>query len=166
MQLSEPTTPDALPDARPDARPDALPSAPPNSEALARALFLVIQRVKAAQHDDPVDRSAVIMLARLHEHGSMRLSDLAGHLCLDISTVSRHARTLEERGYVERADDPTDGRAVRLTLAPPGHEVLRAAFGHRQAWLDRSLADWTAADRSHLAELLGRLADALAQPDQ
>jgi len=139
---------------------------PPTTEALARALFLVIQRVKSAQHEDPVDRSAVIILARLHELGPMRLSDLAAHLGLDISTVSRQARTLEDRGYIARADDPTDGRAVRLTLAEPGHAVLRTAFEHRQAWLDDSLADWTPADRRHLTELLGRLADALAQPDQ
>ena len=138
----------------------------PASADLATALLRVVQRVKQAQHDDPVDRSAIIMLARLHEHGPMRLSDLAGHLCLDVSTVSRHARTLEEHGYVARADDPTDGRAVRLTLAEPGRAVLETAFRNRQAWLDRSLVDWSAAERHDLTVRLSRLADALAQTDQ
>jgi DNA-binding MarR family transcriptional regulator len=142
-----------------------LNEAPPTPD-LATALFRVMQQIKHTQHEDPVDRSAVIMLARLKEHGTMRLSDLAGHLCLDVSTVSRHARTLEDRGYVARADDPADGRAVRLTLAEPGRAVLEAAFRNRQAWLDRSLADWPPAEREALATQLAKLADALAQTDQ
>ena len=125
-----------------------------------------MQQLKQAQHDDGVDRSAIIMLARLKDHGTLRLSDLAGQLCLDVSTVSRQARALEDRGYVARADDPTDGRAVRLTLAEPGRAVLETAFRNRQAWLDRSLADWSPAERSDLAEQLTKLADALGQTDQ
>ena len=135
-------------------------------DELAMALYRVVQRVRQAPHDDPVDRSAIVLLARLHEHGPSRLSDLAGMLCLDVSTVSRHARTLEDRGYVARADDPADGRAVRLTLTTAGLDVLETAFGNRKEWLDRCLADWPAADRHDLAVQLGRLADALAQTDQ
>ena len=130
------------------------------------ALYRVVQRVRQAPHDDPVDRSAIVLLARLHEHGPSRLSDLAGMLCLDVSTVSRHARTLEDRGYVARADDPADGRAVRLTLTTAGLDVLETAFGNRKEWLDRCLADWPAAERHDLAVRLGKLADALAQTDQ
>lgn len=138
----------------------------PSTPDLTTALFGVIQQVKQAQHDDPVDRSAIIILASLREHGTLRLSDLAGHLCLDVSTVSRHARTLEERGYVARAEDPADGRAVQLTMTESGSAVLETAFRSRQAWLDRSLADWSPAERDDLAVKLAMLADALAQTDQ
>jgi DNA-binding MarR family transcriptional regulator len=136
----------------------------PVRDELAMALYRVVQRVKHAPHDDPVDRSAIVILARLHEHGPTRLSDLAGMLCLDVSTVSRHARTLEDRGYVARADDPSDGRAVRLTMTPSGQAVLETAFGNRKDWLDRCLADWSAAERHDLALKLAKLADALAPP--
>ena len=135
-------------------------------DELAMALYRVVQRVRQAPHDDPVDRSAIVLLARLHEHGPSRLSDLAGMVCLDVSTVSRHARTLEDRGYLARADDPADGRAVRLTLTQAGLDVLETAFGNRKEWLDRCLADWPAAERHDLAVRLGKLADALAQTDQ
>jgi len=142
-----------------------LNGAPPTPD-LATALQRVVHQLKQAQHDDPVDRSAIILLARLREHATLRLSDLAAHLCLDVSTVSRQARALEERGYVARADDPTDGRAVQLTLADPGRAVLEAAFRNRQAWLDRSLAGWSAAERDDLTRSLTKLADALGQTDQ
>ena len=142
-----------------------LNEAPPTPD-LATALFAVMHQVKRAQHDDPVDRSAIIILASLHKHATLRLSDLAGHLCLDVSTVSRHARALEDRGYVARADDPADGRAVQLTLTESGRAVLETAFRNRQAWQDRSLADWSAAERDDLARTLAKLADALGQTDQ
>ena len=138
--------------------------------ALTSALLRVLQRVRQSEHDDPVDRSAVVLLARLQEHGAVRLSDLARLLFLDISTVSRHARTLEERGFVARAEDPDDGRAVRLRLTASGERVLEKAFANRQAWLDRCLVDWSDEDRRRLAADLDRLADALSrrpsQPDQ
>jgi DNA-binding MarR family transcriptional regulator len=137
----------------------------PATPDLAAALFGVMHQVKRAQHDDPVDRSAIIILASLREHDTLRLSDLAGHLCLDVSTMSRHARTLEDRGYVARADDPADGRAVQITLTESGRAVLETAFRNRQAWLDRSLADWSPAERDDLARQLTKLADALAQTD-
>ena len=142
-----------------------LNGAPPTPD-LTTALQRVVHQLKQAQHDDPVDRSAIILLARLREHATLRLSDLAAHLCLDVSTVSRQARALEERGYVARADDPTDGRAVQLTLAEPGRAVLEIAFRNRQAWLDRSLAGWSAAERDDLTRSLTKLADALGQTDQ
>ena len=128
---------------------------------LAAALFRLMHSVKSAKHDDPVDRSAIIILARLHEHGALRLSDLASDLCLDVSTMSRHARALEDRGYVAREGDPTDGRAVRLTISEPGRAVLATASTNRQAWLETSLADWTDEERAQLTAMLARLADAL-----
>ena len=118
--------------------------------------------MRSAKHDDPVDRSAIIILARLDEHGALRLSDLAGDLCLDVSTMSRHARTLEERGYITREGDPDDGRAVRLTLAEPGRAVLAGAHENRRAWLEASLADWSDEERDQLTTMLTRLTAALA----
>jgi hypothetical protein len=44
--------------------------------------------------------------------------------------------------------------------------VLEAAFRNRQAWLDRSLAAWSPAERDELARQLAKLADALVQTDQ
>jgi DNA-binding MarR family transcriptional regulator len=128
---------------------------------LTTALYGLMQAMKSAKHDDPVDRSAVIILARLHDQGSLRLSDLAGDLGLDVSTMSRHARSLEERGYITREGDPDDGRAVRLTIAKAGYAVLSAAQDNRRAWLEASLADWSDADRADLTAMLTRLTAAL-----
>jgi DNA-binding MarR family transcriptional regulator len=91
----------------------------------------------------------------------VRPSDIAADLGLDASTVSRHLRTLEQLGLVERTDDPDDRRAQRLALSDRGHEVLDRAIAQRQAVVAAALADWSEADRRSLERLLVRLADDL-----
>lgn len=132
-----------------------------NGDDLLRALFRLMQQVRQAPHDERVERPALLVLARLKENGAMRLSDLAGDVCLDVSTVSRHVRTLEERGLVERASDPADGRAALLTLTDAGRDMLAAAWARRRAWLDDSLGDWSPADRHAVTDAVVRLADSL-----
>jgi DNA-binding MarR family transcriptional regulator len=135
-----------------------------SSDDLLRSLFRLMQQVRQAPHDDLVDRPALLVLARLKERAALRLSDLALDVCLDVSTMSRHVRALEERGYVERTVDPADGRASLLTLSAAGREVLDTAWASRRAWIDRSLADWSAEDRRILADVLERFAEALSPP--
>src|SRR4051794_41606141 len=133
-------------------------------DEILRALFRVVQQMKQTVHADPVERQAIIILSRLRENGSIRLSDLASDLIVDISTISRQVRALEDRGLVTRSEDPADRRASRIVLARAGEQVLDDAWARRHAWLERSLADWDADDRVALSATLNRFADALAAP--
>jgi DNA-binding MarR family transcriptional regulator len=133
----------------------------PVLEDVLRGIFRIVQQVKQTVHSDTVDRAALVVLFRLKDGGPVRLSDLAAHLMLDLSTVSRQVKALEERGLVRRTADPDDRRAARVEVAPAGYAVLDAAWGRRQAWLEDSLADWPTEDRAALATMLHRFADAL-----
>ena len=95
--------------------------------------------------------------------GSTRLTDLAARLSLDASTVSRHIRQLDERGLVERGDDPDDGRASRVTLAAEGEKALAAAMERRLESFAEVLSSWSATDRERLRQLLSRFAADLAR---
>lgn len=55
--------------------------------------------------------------------GPLSLNGLATELFVDKSTASRIAGCLEERGYLHRAPDPEDRRALRLELTPEGKEL-------------------------------------------
>jgi DNA-binding MarR family transcriptional regulator len=134
----------------------------PVIDDLLRALHLVLHETKRTVHSDTVERAAIIVLSSLKENSAVRLSDLATDLCLDISTVSRQARALEDRGLITRAEDPADRRAVRLELAPAGLAVLDEAWSRRNRWLAESLHDWSPEDRVALVEMLTRFADSLS----
>ncbi|WP_406302501.1 MarR family transcriptional regulator [Streptomyces sp. NBC_00885] len=64
---------------------------------------------------------------------------LADHTGLEPLYVSKLARALEAAGLVERLPDPSDTRAVQLSLTDKGREVARRAIDVVQQLLDRLL---------------------------
>ncbi len=55
-----------------------------------------------------------------------RIGDLHRDVLLSQPALSRMVDRLAERGLVERVEDPTDGRAVRVQLSPAGRELQRS----------------------------------------
>jgi DNA-binding MarR family transcriptional regulator len=81
-----------------------------------------------------LDRAAYLLLHQIHTNGSAGVRALADEFHLDVSTVSRQAAALEQKGYVFRTPDPSDKRAFTLQLTELGIQELSA---HRKARLDR-----------------------------
>ena len=57
--------------------------------------------------------------------GGTRLSDLNEHLLISQPSLSRMAERLEAKGLVERRTDPSDQRAVLVSLTDAGRELQR-----------------------------------------
>jgi DNA-binding MarR family transcriptional regulator len=92
-----------------------------------------------------------------------RLTDLAERAFMTKQSVGEVVSDLEQRGYVERVPDPSDGRAKIIRLTGRGHEAM--ALGREiidaleQEWAERYGAERVAALRDALeavtAERLG-----------
>jgi len=115
------------------------------------------RRMRQRLPEDEIDFSAFAVLKAMQHNGPMRLSALAGQLELDASTVSRHVRHLEDRGLLERTDDPDDGRASRVMLSAHGATCLEKGAQARRAIVARLLEPWTGEEREQLRLLLNRL---------
>lgn len=114
------------------------------------------ERVLAAARV-PITRAGLAALRLVHRHGPLVVSDLSRRLGLDLSTVSRQLRPLEEEGLVARTTDDDDRRVAWIALTPKGRRVIDRTT---KAWLEdyeHALEHWTSADRAALAELLERL---------
>ncbi|WP_432561159.1 MarR family winged helix-turn-helix transcriptional regulator [Kineococcus sp. SYSU DK003] len=101
---------------------------------------------------------AVATLATVHQRGSLRLTEVAEHLSLDLSTVSRQVAHLRRKGLLTACPDPDDGRSQRLSVTEAGVEELRA---FRRACVDKlveGLGDWRDDEVGDLTRLLGKLA--------
>jgi DNA-binding MarR family transcriptional regulator len=62
---------------------------------------------------------------------TMRMSSLAVVTNASLSRLSRVVKRLEERGFVHREPDPTDGRFTNAILTEQGYKALAAAApGH------------------------------------
>jgi DNA-binding MarR family transcriptional regulator len=65
-------------------------------------------------------------IARIGRAGECTVSELAEFLNLDLSTISRRVRYLEDHGLVKRRTDDRDRRSSHVQLTEKGHEVHAA----------------------------------------
>lgn len=142
----------------PSSDPALLPEPATAEEAVMSAMVRVGKRLRHRIPGEQIDFASLPLLKTLHHCGPMRLTTLAQALDLDASTVSRHARSLEDRGLLERTDDPDDKRASRVAVSTYGTECLQQGAARRRALIAEALADWSAEDREVLRVLLHRLA--------
>ncbi len=144
--------------------PATAPFPPPDNaeDAVINTMIVLVRRMRQRRAGDEVDATSYPLLKVLSHEGPMRLSALAARLELDASTVSRHARHLEERGLIERTDDPDDGRATRVAVSARGTACLDKSFQVRRAELSQAMSGWTAQERHDLRDLMFRLGESLA----
>ena len=92
----------------------------------------------------------------IHEGGS-RLTELAESSGLSKQSVGEVVDHLEELGYVERAQDPQDGRAKVIRLTEQGAGAQRTALGIfadiERNWTERYGAERVATMRELLEEI-------------
>ena len=101
-------------------------------------------------------RGPVKALFKLKRLGPLRVKELAVHLRLDSTTVSRHVDDLERRGLVGREADLADRRATLVRLSPRAVELLDEAEVERRGKLRDGLQDWSPTDRETFVRLLSR----------
>jgi DNA-binding MarR family transcriptional regulator len=128
---------------------------PQRSSALSR-LFLTRSTVC-------VSRTEVGVLRTLND-GSRRITELATEERVTQPAITLLVNRLEERGWVKRIPDPSDGRAVLVSLTPMGEETFehlraeyRALLHEEMATLDDDEVETLAAAVEILDKLIARL---------
>jgi DNA-binding MarR family transcriptional regulator len=79
-----------------------------------------------------ISLAAARLLARLHDNGPTRISDLALAERCSQPTITNHVKRLEAARLVERAADPRDARAWMIKLTKKGFQqldLMRASIG-------------------------------------
>ncbi|MCW2248406.1 MarR family transcriptional regulator for hemolysin [Azospirillum fermentarium] len=103
-------------------------------------------------------------LIHLHRQGGgMRQKDLAAALGVDGSTVVRLIGLLEERGLLERHDDPADGRAKCLYLTDAGLRLVDTMQTMITAAEETLLSDFSDDELLMMMDAFDRLDSSLSQ---
>jgi DNA-binding MarR family transcriptional regulator len=90
--------------------------------------------------------------------GRLRRVDLAERLDLSQSGVSRMLAPMEKVGWVDRAEDPRDGRVGYVKLTPAGRRLAKDGAKTLAQQASTLFGDlWTDTELETLARLLGRL---------
>jgi DNA-binding MarR family transcriptional regulator len=132
-------------------------------DGIETELLLLARWLEAVQRRQayPMDRAAYVLLRRLQTHGPQRVAELAEALGLDASTVTRQLRALDDAGHIRRTSQPGDARASVVEATPEGLHAADNLRAHRQERIAGHFADWSAADKRELRDVLHRLNDVL-----
>lgn len=103
------------------------------------------------------------ILAHLDERRGLRVSTLAEHLGVAMSTLSAAIKRLTALGYIARSRPTLDGRGVELRLARAGVAAMQASSVLESPRVAAMLAQLSAADRKRAIAGLQLLADAARQ---
>lgn len=101
-----------------------------------------------------LDRSAYLLLHQISAHGTAGVKALADEFHLDISTVSRQVAALEQKGYVDRIPDPTDGRAYTLRITELGTREYNDSRHARLIRVTEVLENWSDEECRAFGQLL------------
>jgi DNA-binding MarR family transcriptional regulator len=91
------------------------------------------------------------LLSMIEDQDAARISDLAALDHCSQPTMTAQVRRLELAGLVSRITDPTDARAVLISITPEGVAVLADVRADRGAVIDPYLERLPEADRQTLA---------------
>jgi len=131
--------------------------------ALAARLRLAITRSARRlrqEADAHLTPSQVAALGTIEKRGPLTPSELADIERIQRPTATRVATHLTERGLVERADDPRDGRISLLSVTAEGSALLEEVRSRKNAYLADRMDGLSAGDRAALeraADVLERI---------
>jgi DNA-binding MarR family transcriptional regulator len=145
-------------------------SSPPTTDtALAAELLYMVARInrlatQRVQLKLPVAQAR--LLAAIEDQGTARISDLADLDHCSQPTMTTQVRKLEDAGLVSRATDPSDARAVLISITPQGVSKLAQVRAARSAVIDPYLNRLAESDRQTLADAVRVMRNLLEDAQQ
>lgn len=90
------------------------------------AMHRLLRNLRRASDTSAVHPTQLIVLALLHQHGALRIGELAKRVPCSQPTATTAVAGLATMGLVDRAPDPTDGRAIRVAVTGAGRTALQS----------------------------------------
>ena len=99
------------------------------------------------------------VLLTLHQHGTLTLTELAGHIRVDRSTLGEMINRMAERSLITKRNNGSDRRSAEVSLAPAGKTVLLAIVTGAAQLQGALLAPLPAEDRAHFMRCMKLVAE-------
>jgi DNA-binding MarR family transcriptional regulator len=99
------------------------------------------------------------VLLTLYQHGTLTLTELAGHIRVDRSTLGEMINRMAERSLITKRNNGSDRRSAEVSLAPAGKTVLLAIVSGAAQLQSALLAPLPAEDRAHFMRCMKLVAE-------
>ena len=94
------------------------------------------------------------LLMQVHRHEHCGISDLSEHLEITNAATSQLVEKLVQARLLERAEDPYDRRAKKVSLTLVGEEIVKKAIAERSRWVDELANVLTVEEKEKITEAL------------
>ncbi len=108
----------------------------------------------------PLERAHYLLLLKLGR-GPASISDLAKHLALDDSTVTRQVEAMQRRKLVRKIRDASDRRVTLVERTDAGKEQAEGMRRARLKRIETMFANWSGEERGAFAVMLSRVNETL-----
>lgn len=110
------------------------------------------------------DRASVFRILMLLSKNvePLTMGELSSELNVPMSTSTRIVDGLVQAEMVERFQDPSDRRVVRVGMSKKGLELYEAGMDYNKQRIIKLLKDFTAEEQAQLLKLMNKLFDALS----
>ncbi|WP_082353501.1 MarR family winged helix-turn-helix transcriptional regulator [Corynebacterium deserti] len=112
-----------------------------------------VHNMPAVNRNFIMDRSALVLLARLDAQGPMTVNELAEAFGLNVSTVHRQLKAAINNELIEVVDDPSQPAKLHRPTEL-GREKLQLELAERRNDLLRIMREWDPEDIKTHAQLL------------
>jgi len=99
------------------------------------------------------------VLLTLYQQGTLTLTELAGHIRVDRSTLGEMINRMDERSLITKRNNGRDRRSAEVLLAPAGKKVLLAIVTGAAQLQGALLAPLPAEDRAHFMRCMMLVAE-------
>ena len=135
------------------------------AQRLRRAINALVRRFQLAARADfaccGMTVAQAATLRALADEDDRRSSNLSRHLGVSPSTLTRNLDRLVERGLIERTADPSDRRAMVVSLTPAGQEAAATAEATELEFIQDVLNRLSTAGVRDVVPVLEHLLDAV-----
>lgn len=112
---------------------------------------------------DVTPAQAGVLFNLFQERAPLTARTLAGMMALSEVTVGRFVRALETAGWVERASDPDDSRAILVRPTRRAYDALPKLLEVSNSLLDRAFAGFSAQEIESIARTTEMVRDNLIE---
>jgi DNA-binding MarR family transcriptional regulator len=132
------------------------------AESAARLRLAIVRTARRMRQEagGQLSPTGMAALATIDNHGPLTPSELANLERVKRPTATRIAAALEKDGLIDRAADPSDGRACLLTTSREGKALIKRVRSRKNAYISRRLRKLGSDDVETLkraAEVLERM---------
>ena len=132
-------------------------------ETLSQVMRLMKKEISFTDTLKHLSMLQIQTIIYLYNNANVSMGDIAGHFRVEMPSATSLLNKLFDQKLVERRDDPTDRRVVKVSLTGEGKILAKKAMAERRNHMKKMLSYLSVKEQSGLLEIMRSLQNRLQE---